>query len=338
MTPPHVGANVRGRPAPPTQRNRSHARIDPHAPGDERAALRERSDPSRAHGGVHPDRRLGAVSARARTSLHVRVRRRRTRHSHHAQGGAGGDGPGGPHRADRRGAPGRLPGLRGLVRQLPHHPFAREPGVLGAHLQPAERGRTHRAQGRRPGLRPRQVDVPARPLRQGHVPELRRCRAVRGQLRGLRRHLQPRRSRRRGVGPVGGGARVPLLGALLRAPRGLRAGVAPVACGRRPERRRAGAERDRQQARRVVRRRTPGLGHLPRRPVLRIRDPRRPREVFLRLAGRADRVHGELPAPVRAAHRSRLRRCLAGGLRDRALPLRGQGHRVFPHPVLAGPC
>ena len=65
-----------------------------------------------------------------------------------------------------------------------------------------------------------------------------------------------------------------------------------------------------QQARRVVRRRPARLGHLARRALLRLRDPRRAGQVLLRLAGRADRLHGELQdyAAKAAARRARLRR------------------------------
>ena len=41
------------------------------------------------------------------------------------------------------------------------------------------------------------------------------------------------------------------------------------------------------------------LGHLPRCAVLRFRDPRRAGQVLLRLARRADRLHGQLQEPVR---------------------------------------
>ena len=90
-----------------------------------------------------------------------------------------------------------------------------------------------RAQGRRAGVRPGEGDVPAGPLRQGHLPELRRPGSVRGQLRGLRRDLQPGGPRRRGVGAVGGEARAAHLGALLRASGEFRGAVAAVARRRR---------------------------------------------------------------------------------------------------------
>ena len=50
------------------------------------------------------------------------------------------------------------------------------------------------------------------------------------------------------------------------------------------------------------------LGHLARRAVLRLRDSRRARQVLLRLARRADRLPGELPAIYCDRTRPRLRR------------------------------
>ena len=60
-------------------------------------------------------------------------------------------------------------------------------------LSPARRGRPHPARDDRAGLRRAGEDVPARPLRARHVPQVRRARPVRRQLRGLRRHLHARR-------------------------------------------------------------------------------------------------------------------------------------------------
>ena len=89
------------------------------------------------------------------------------------------------------------------------------------------------------------------------------------------------------------------------------------------------------QARRVVRRGPARLGHLARRAVFRLRDPRRDRQVFLRLARRADRLPLE-PAAVLPAHRTRFRPVLEAGQRRRGLSLHRQGHRLLPHAVLAG--
>ena len=50
------------------------------------------------------------------------------------------------------------------------------------------------------------------------------------------------------------------------------------------------------------------LGHLARRALLRLRDSRRAGQVLLRLARRADRLHGQLQEPVRRKPGPRLRR------------------------------
>ena len=83
------------------------------------------------------------------------------------------------------------------------------------------------------------------------------------------------------------------------------------------------------------RRRPARLGHLARRALLRLRDPRRARQVFLRLAGCADRLPVQLPGVVRSA-RHRLRCVPARRQQRRAAPLHRQGHRQLPRPVLAG--
>ena len=76
------------------------------------------------------------------------------------------------------------------------------------------------------------------------------------------------------------------------------------------------------------------LGHLARRAVLRLRDPGRDRQVFLRLARCAHRLPRQ-PAQLLPAHRRGLRPLLEAGQRRRGLPLHRQGHRVLPHAVLA---
>src|SRR3569832_463678 len=78
-----------------------------------------------------------------------------------------------------------------------------------------------------------------------------------------------------------------------------------------------------------------GMGHLARRPLFRLRNPRRPRQVFLRVARRAHRLHGELQGLLRAERRL-LRRVLAQGQPGRALTHHRQRHRQLPRPVLAG--
>ena len=61
-----------------------HVSGKPHHPGHQRPALRQRADPPRAHGRVHPDRHLGALPETARPRLHLRLRRRCPRHADHA--------------------------------------------------------------------------------------------------------------------------------------------------------------------------------------------------------------------------------------------------------------
>ncbi len=65
--------------------------------------------------------------------------------------------------------------------------------------------------------------------------------------------------------------------------------------------------------------------------------PNAPGKYFLRLAGRADRLHGLLQEPVRQARRHhQLRRILEERLHGRAVSLYRQGHCLLPQPVLAG--
>ncbi len=63
--------------------------------------------------------------------------------------------------------------------------------------------------------------------------------------------------------------------------------------------------------------------------------PGRDRQVFLRLARRADRLPLE-PAAVLPPHRPRFRPVLEAGQRRRGVSLHRQGHRLLPHAVLAG--
>ena len=81
------------------------------------------------------------------------------------------------------------------------------------------------------------------------------------------------------------------------------------------------------------------LGHQPRRALLRLPHPRRPRQVLLRLARCPHRLPGQLQGPLRA-HRHRLRRLHRRRpqrrCRNRNASLPGQGHHQLPRPVLAG--
>ena len=96
------------------------------------------------------------------------------------------------------------------------------------------------------------------------------------------------------------------------------------------------AARGREQARRMVRRGPSRLGHLARRALLRLRDPGRARQVLLRLARRADRLHGELRELLQAQRRSTSSDWWKPGSAARAPPLHRQGHPVLPRAVLAG--
>lgn len=71
--------------------------------------------------------------------------------------------------------------------------------------------------------------------------------------------------------------------------------------------------------------------------VLRLRNSQRAGQIFLRLAGRADRLHGLLQEPVRQARRHhQLRRILEERFYGRAVSLYRQRHCLLPQPVLAG--
>jgi methionyl-tRNA synthetase len=192
------------------------------------------------------------------------------------------------HRADFA----RLP--RGL-RQLPQQPLAGEPPLRGTHLHAPARRRPHRPAHHPPGLRPGSRHVPADRFIKGDLPALRRGGPVRRLLRGLRRHLHAH-GPEDPVSAISGATPVEResehyffrLGRL----RGHAPGVdrlGPPAAG------------DPQQARRVVRGGLP-TGTSPATPPTSASRSRTPRQVLLRLAGCADRLHGELPPLLRPAH------------------------------------
>ena len=76
------------------------------------------------------------------------------------------------------------------------------------------------------------------------------------------------------------------------------------------------------------------LGHQPRRAVFRHRDTGCAGQVFLCLAGCADRLPG-LAKELLRQDRARLR-CLHGRPGNRAISFHRQGHHVFSYAVLAG--
>ncbi len=91
----------------------------------------------------------------------------------------------------------------------------------------------------------------------------------------------------------------------------------------------------------VVRIRPAAVGHFPRCAVLRLRNSQRAGQIFLRLAGRADRLHGLLQEPVRQARRHhQLRRILEERLHGRAVSLYRQDivyfHSLFWPAMLEG--
>ena len=241
--------------------------------------------------------------------------------------------PGIADRSDVRGAPVRLRRVRDLAGQFPHYALRGEPLLLRVHLPAPARDRRHRGAHHPPGLRSCRGDVPSRPLRARNVPALRGGRPVRRQLRKVRGHLFPHGSRRSGLGGLGTDTGRTRLRAPLRPALPVRG--APETVDRRIGPRRRGAAGDRQQALRVVRCGAAGLGHFPRRALLRFRDPRRSGQVLLCMARCPDRLHGELCEPLRTPSGSRLRRVLGGRSRHRAVPLHRQGHCLLPHPVLA---
>jgi iron complex outermembrane recepter protein len=212
----------------------------------------------------------------------------------------------------------------------------REPRADRALLRP--RCKTPAATSRRASSSSttRRRDVPARPLHQGRLPELRRADQYGDNCE------------------VCGATYAPTD---LKNPRSVVSGATPELresehyffevwakfepLPARVAGRRCRACRRQGQAARVAGRRgrPARLGHLARRALLRLRDPRRARQVLLRLAGRADRLPGQLQGAVRARRpgfRPRRFDLLAPGSAGRAAPLHRQGHRQLPRPVLAG--
>ena len=240
---------------------------------------------------------------------------------------------------------------QGLPRRLPHRvrqlALDRRPGEPRARegdLPRAAQERADRDQGHRPVLRPGQEHVPARPLHQGRVPEVRRQGPVRRLLRGLRRGLCADRPEESVLDAVGCDAGDEEQRALLRAP------VSDPRCveflrewtqavGLQPEvlnKIKEWFETDEDGH--------GGLGDwdISRdAPYFGIEIPGCAGQVLLRLARRADRlprVAEELlrPRRRREARRDALLRRVHGRPGDRAGPLHRQGHHLLPHAVLAG--
>ena len=105
---------------------------------------------------------------------------------------------------------------------------------------------------------------------------------------------------------------------------------------RRNQRPRPFAARSPEQNERMAqRRRTVRLGHQPRRALFRLPNPRRTRQIFLCVAGRARGLHGKFPKPVRQ-NRLGFQRIFRQRQHRRNVPLHRQRHPVFPRPVLDG--
>ena len=309
--------------------SRTHVRTT-QDPRYQRPPLRQRFHSPGTHAGVHPDGHVGALPEDAWQPGRLRLRRRRPRFGDHAPRRARGHHLRATDRRRARRAHGRLRRLPGGLRQLPLDPLGREPRAVQRDLPETARRRAHRHPPGDPVLRPGKADVPRRPLHQGHLPEVRHRRPVRRQLRGLRRDLRPDRTEGPEIGDLRRHPGAQGIAALLLQAAGLRGHAQAMD----PQRRPSGVGG--QQARRMAGQRPPAVGHLARRAVLRLRDSRRSRQVLLRLAGRANRLHGQLQEPLHAAPRAGLRRVLGQGLQRRAVPLHRQGHRQLPRAVLAG--
>ena len=93
-----------------------------------------------------------------------------------------------------RGPQARRPALRHQLRQLPLDALAREHGARVRDLPRAAEGGLRRNEDHRAVLRPGEGHVPARPLHQGRVPEMRRQGPVRRLVRELRRRLRAHRA------------------------------------------------------------------------------------------------------------------------------------------------
>ena len=262
------------------------------------AALRQRQHPPRPPGRIHPDRHLGALpedagDTRSITSARTTPTARRSCCAPTRRASR-------PEQLDRP----RAGRAHARLRRLPRR--------HSTTITPRIRRRTRRfCEDIYDSLKaedliavkpveqfydPVKADVPAGPLHQGRVPEVRREGPVRRLLRSLRHHVfadRPHRILTRRCRAQSRNARPPTTissGFPIRAAR--------ISCAASP-RPATACSRKRQQDEGVVgrtrRQQVDRLGHLPRRALLRLPDPghRRP-EVFLRLAGRAGGLFRQL--------------------------------------------
>ena len=153
-------------------------------------AVRERTVPHRPHHGVHPGRHLGALPADAGARGALRLRRRHARRADHAEGGE--------RRRHAAASWSRASPRRGRRRSTASA-SASTTGIRPTRPRTSSCRRTSTASSRRAGLidtkhdravlRPGEGDVPAGPLHQGRVPEVRHEGPVRRRLRELQ-HAQ----------------------------------------------------------------------------------------------------------------------------------------------------
>ena len=160
-----------------------------------------------------------------------RLRRRRARRGDHAEGGRRRDHAAGARREDRRDAAEAPRGLPHRLRPLALDGFAGERRAVAGHLPAAARPRAlaHHDEAGRAVLRSGQGDVPAGPLHQGRVPEVRREGPVRRRLRVLRRPQRADRPEESVLDGLRRGARAQVVGPFLLPP--LRPGVRRVPAG-----------------------------------------------------------------------------------------------------------
>ena len=203
--------------------------------------------------------------------------------------------------------PKHLDGFHIELRPLALDRLAGERRAVAGHLPAAARPRAvaHRHEAGRAVLRSGEGDVPAGPLHQGRVPEVRREGPVRRRLRELQRGLRADRPHE----PVLDDHRARRRCASRRSTSSSGCPIprASRSCEQWTQTPRAAAARGRQQGAGVAGRRRDGeqgarrLGHLARRAVLRHPDPRRAGQVLLRLARRADRLPREPQGASRAS-------------------------------------
>ena len=305
------------------------------------AAVRERPVPHRPHHGVHPGRHLGALPADAGPRRAFRLRRRRARRADHAEGGGRRRDAAGARRAHRGDAaedPRRLPHQ---LRPLALDRLAGERRAVAGHLPPAEgQGpRSTRSRSSSSTTRSRRCSCPTATSRA-------RARSAARRTSTATPARTAARSTRRPTSSIPystlTGARPELRSRpstffrLSDPPRASRSCATGRAAGTGPALQPEVLNKIQEWLGDDDGKALDRLGHLARRALLRHPDPRRARQVFLRLA----RCAGRLPREPQGASCARQRRSTSRNscrIPDvEQYPLHRQGHRVFPHAVLAG--